>query len=864
VEIWCCSSLAMATTWPEFGRKSWGSGDMPSPGANRTPDELIGMNEAGTAVEIPSGTSLDGLSSAEASARALQSQAKATEPPPGRTTREILARNAFNWLNLIIVTLGVATLATGSLPDATFLLLAVINSVVGAVQELRAKRTLDNLALLNAPVARARRDGQVTRIPVEQLVVDDVVELRTGEQVGADSVVASGRAEVDESLISGESDPVPKGPGDPLVSGTWLVSGALVTRVTAVGADSYASRLVSEARRYSLSGSELVGSVNRVLRWLSLLMLVIGPVLLWRQLQVQDWRAAVRATTAGLIGMVPEGLVLLTTLAFFSAAVRLSRRRVLVQELPAVESLARVDELCTDKTGTLTEGHVAWGGLVFPALASPDRAGGDGSLVDGARVDGAEGDGNTTLPSEAEVEAALGALAAGQENNATMAAIRSASEIRPQPGWDAVETVEFNSARKWSGATFARQGTWVLGAAEMIAASDPGGLRPIAYELAARGRRVLVVASGRQALAGTTLPPDLRLVAAVELREQVRPDARDTLAYFAAQAVTVRVVSGDSAPTVGAVASEVGLPGGDDPVDARYWPEDEAQRDEIVRSHTVFGRVTPDQKRVLVDSLRRQGHVIAMTGDGVNDTLALKDADLGIAMGTGSQVAKAVAQLVLLDNQFQALPIVVAEGRQVLHNIERVASLFLVKNVYSLVISVAVAVAGWPYPFLPRQLTLVSGLAIGIPGFFLAFAPSQERFRPGFLGRVLRFSIPAGAAAAVAVLLSYAGARALNADPAESRVAAVVTVMIVSLAVLVIQARPLRPWKVSLIMAMGALFVGAFLVPGVSHFFALDDWPPSAALLQAVGYGIGASALVFVISHFANQARREHPPVAPA
>ena len=794
--------------------------------------------------------------------RAQQSGPSSAETPPGRTTREILARNTFNWLNLILVTLGVATLATGSLPDAAFLLVAVINTVVGTVQELRAKRTLDNLALMNAPVARARRDGQLTEVPVEQLVVDDVVELRTGEQVGADSVVASGQAEVDESLISGEADAVPKAPGDALVSGTWLVSGALVTRVTAVGADSYASRLVSDARRYSLSGSELVGSVNRVLRWLSLLMLVIGPVLLWRQLQVQDWRAAVRATTAGLVGMVPEGLVLLTTLAFFSAAVRLSRRRVLVQELPAVESLARVDELCTDKTGTLTEGHVTWGDLLLPPATSAVGAAGDGAAGDGAAGDGAAG--YSPLPSRAEVEAALGALAEGQENNATMAAIRSASEIKPQPGWDAVETVEFNSARKWSGATFARQGTWVLGAGEMVTASDPGGLRSVVYELAATGRRVLVVANGRQALTGNTLPPDLRLVAAVELHEQVRPDARATLAYFAAQNVTVRVVSGDSAPTVGAVATEVGLPGGDDPVDARYWPEDTVQRDEIVRSHTVFGRVTPDQKRTLVDSLRRQGHVIAMTGDGVNDTLALKDADLGIAMGTGSQVAKAVAQLVLLDDQFEALPIVVAEGRQVLHNIERVASLFLVKNVYSLIISVAVAVVGWPYPFLPRQLTLVSALAIGIPGFFLAFAPSQERFRPGFLGRVLRFSIPAGAVAAVAVLLSYAGARALSADPAESRVAAVVSVMIVSLAVLVIQARPLRAWKVGLIATMAALFAAAFLVPGISKFFALDDWPPAAALLQAVAYGVAASVVVFVISYFANQANRERPAVKAA
>ncbi len=788
-------------------------------------------------VDVVSEDSLDGLSSAEAQSRRAQGERDLAGPPPGGAFRQILARNVFTWLNLILVTLGVATLATGSVPDSAFILVAVINTVVGTVQEVRAKRTLDRLALLNAPTARARRDGELTNLPIEALVVGDIVEMRTGEQVAADSVVASGRAEVDESLVTGEVDPVPKGPGDALVSGTWLVGGAVVARVAAVGAGSYASRLVSEARRYSLSGSELVRSVNQVLRWLSIVMLIVGPVLLWRQLQIQDWRAAVRATTAGLVGMVPEGLVLLTTLAFFSAAVRLSRRRVLVQELPSVESLARVDQLCTDKTGTLTQGRVAWGGLVLPPLAATD--------------------GERPFPSRAEVEAALGALASVQDENPTMAAIRSAGEIRPPPGWEAEQTVPFNSARKWSGTTFAGEGTWVLGAAEMVTARDPGGVRGLAHDLAAKGRRVLVLANGQQVLAGTALPADLRLVAAVELREQLRPDARATLEYFAAQNVTVRVVSGDSAPTVGAVAAEVGLPGANDPVDARSWPEDQARRDELVRTHTVFGRVTPEQKRSLIGSLRRQGHVIAMTGDGVNDTLALKDADLGIAMGSGSSVAKAVAQLVLLDNQFETLPAVVAEGRQVLHNIERVASLFLVKNVYSLIISVAVAVAGWPYPFLPRQLTLVSGLAIGIPGFFLAFAPSQERFRPGFLGRVLRFSVPAGTAAALAILLAYASARALSATAAEARVAAVVVLAIVSLTVLVLQARPLRAWKLALIGTMGGLFVGAFLVPGVSTFFALDDWPPATALLQAVAYGVGASAVICAVSRLVGEARPE-------
>jgi cation-transporting ATPase E len=774
-----------------------------------------------------------GLTSAEVAERVAAGQVNRTPEAAGRSTGEILARNTFTWINLIFGVLGVSSLATGAGPDATFLIIAVINTAVGTFQEIRAKRTLDNLAVLNAPQVRVIRDGSVVEVPAEQVVLGDLLEVGPGDQVVADAVVASGRAEVDESLATGESDPIDKSSGDPLLSGIWVVSGSMRALVTAVGGDSYAGRLAVGARRFSLTTSELMTGINTILRWLALAMVVIGPVLLIRQLQVLPWRLAVRSAVAALVGMIPEGLVLLTTLAFLSAAVRLGANHVLVQELPAVEGLARVDALCTDKTGTLTEGRVEWDNLILP------------------REDGAGADRG------AQFRAALAALATVPGANATMAAI--AEGAGTDPGWVRTADVPFSSARKWSAASFEGHGTWVLGAPEVVAAADPDGLSERARELAATGGRVLVLARSEQPVADQTLPPGLVLVAIVYLHERLRPDAGSTLDYLARQQVTVRVVSGDSAVTVGAVASQVGLAGADRPVDARTLPAEGEALDEMVETHTVFGRVTPDQKQTIVEALRRRGHVIAMTGDGVNDTLALKDADLGIAMGAGSAVARSVAQLVLLDNEFSALPPVVSEGRRVLHNIERVATIFLVKNAYSIVIAVVVAIAGWPYPFLPRQLTLVSGLAIGIPGFFLALARSEERFRPGFVRRVSEFSALAGAIASVAVLLSYAAAREESSTPDQARTAAVIAVIVVSLWVLILAARPLRAWKLGMVLAIAGAFALSFVIPGVNTFFGVSHHPSMEIIAQSCIFGVAACIGIGIVSAALTRHRARHP-----
>ncbi|HMC40914.1 MAG TPA: HAD-IC family P-type ATPase [Acidimicrobiales bacterium] len=795
----------------------------------------LAAGEASPGPEVPRPWLENGLTPAEVEARVARGDDNRVNGLTSQSWAGILRRNAFTRLNFLLLALGGATLATGSAPDATFLVIALLNTVVGAVEEARAKRKLEALAIISTPQVRVVRDGRPEEVAPDDVVIDDLLELRAGDQLPVDAVVVGEPvgAELDESLATGESDSVAKAAGDLLTSGSWVVAGALEARVTAVGSGSYANRLAAQARRYDLAGSELMAGINQILRWLSGAMVLIAPVLFVRELQTEPWRVAVRLAVAGLVGMVPEGLVLLTTLAFLAAAVRLARRRVLLQELPAVETLARVDALCVDKTGTLTEG-----GLSFDRLT----------------VAGAE---------RSDVEAALRTLGASPAANSTLKAVAAA--LPSGRVWDRpVAEVAFDSARKWSGATFAGHGTWVVGAPEVVTASDPNRLRPVASRLAGQGSRVLVVASGPAPLDGGTeagIPQGLTAVGVVVLRERIRPEVRDTLAYFADQGVTVRVISGDHPATVSSVAGRVGLPGAERAVDARTLARHDGPlaMQDAVETNRVFGRVTPDQKQEMVKALQAGGHTVAMTGDGVNDVLALKDADLGVAMGSGSAVTRGVAQLVLLDDDFDTLPSVVAEGRRVLGNIELVAVLFLVKNVYSLILSVVISITGWPYPFLPRHLTLISAVGIGIPGFFLALGPNERRFRPGFLRRVLVPSVLAGTVTATAVLLTYAAAREEGLSGEASRVAAIIVTVIVSLWVLWIVAKPAGRVRVLLVATMAGLFVAAFLLPGVDTFFSLEHRPGVEFTLQAGAMGAGAAALIYVVSRWGPVRRAAGP-----
>ena len=733
-----------------------------------------------------------GLTEAEVRERVAQGLTNDAGDHTSRTYGEIVRANVFTRFNAILGSMLVIVLAVGSFQDALFGIILVVNSAIGIIQEVRAKRTLDRLAVLAAPVARVVRDGTSRECTVEEVVLDDIVDLRTGDQVPADGIVTLAVGlEIDESLLTGEADAIDKTPGDEVLSGSFVSSGSGRFQATRVGAEAYARQLATEARRFELTKSELVDGINTLLRYIQYALFPVGAVLLWRQLERTSTKNALLSLVSAVVGMVPEGLVLLTSLAFGIAAVTLARRKVLVQELPAVEGLARVDVVCLDKTGTLTEGDVAF-----------DRL----ELLDGA--------------DDAVVGAALSALADDANANATLAAIGAA--FPPAEGWTRTATVPFSSARKWSAAAFTGQGSWIIGAPEMVCPDADVPARVRADALAAEGRRVLLLARSDAALGDEVLPPGTQPRALVLLEEQIRPDAAETLRYFTEQGVALKVISGDNPRTVGAVAARVGMAGADTPYDARELPDDPAALAEILETRSVFGRVTPQQKRAMVGALQSKGHVVAMTGDGVNDALALKDADIGVAMGSGAAATRAVAQLVLLDGKFATLPGVVAEGRRVIANIERSANLFVTKTVYAILIAVFVAIAGWKYPYLPRQLTIVSTFTIGIPGFFLALAPNKRRYVPGFLERVLRFTVPAGAVGAVAALSAF-GLAFYGDDVVlrEARTCATLALCAVGLWVLVCLARPFNWWRTLLVAAMAGSIAVILAVPWLRDFYAL-------------------------------------------
>jgi cation-transporting P-type ATPase E len=808
-----------------------------------------------------------GLTSAMVAERVARGEVNDAARRTSRSVTEIVRANVLTRFNAIIGVLCAVILITGHPQDALFGLIIVANSGVGVVQEVRAKRTLDRLSVLGQAPARVVRDGHETQVPPQQIVLGDRILIGPGDRVMVDGKIADGSGvEIDESLLTGESDPVPKKPGDQVLSGSFVASGSAAYEATAVGHDSYAARLEAEAATFSLAHSELMAGINRFLKLISWVIVPVAILLAASQLAYAGtgFSDAIAGTVAGVVTMIPEGLVLLTSVAFAVGVVRLGRRRCLVQELPAIEVLARVDVLCLDKTGTLTEPRMELDQVV-------------------------------ELKPEVPVRRALAGLVHAEDRpNATIQAIaRNLGETRAldSPDGRPAQVVPFSSARKWSGAVFSAGSTlaggWVLGAPDvLLAPADPA--RAEAGARAAAGLRLLVL--GRADPADLTAPERLsnggqvEPVALLVLRQRLRPEAPRTLAYFAEQDVAVKVISGDSAESVGAIARELGIEGAAHPVDARTLPsgtDDETEAGtaaetgagfdalaDALEHNSVFGRVTPRQKQLFVTALQARGHTVAMTGDGVNDVLALTRADLGVAMGSGTGATRAVAKIVLLDDSFATLPYVVAEGRRVLGNIERVASLFLTKTVYAALLSVATAVVGLlglagleglRFPFLPRHLTLISILVIGVPGFFLALGPSTQRVAPGFVSRVLRFAIPAGVACAAAAFCSYLIARldgtgSLVAD----RTTAVITLAAVSLWVLALVARPYRWWRVALVVAMAALMLLAFLIPASRTFFELRPFDPATDLQAlAIAGAAGIALTVFLAAAGRLPARSE-------
>jgi cation-transporting P-type ATPase E len=769
-----------------------------------------------------------GLSDADVATRVEAGLTNTLPDSSSRSLWEIFRANVFTLFNGIVAGSFLLLLLLGEWRDALFGFAAVSNAVIGVVQEYTAKRSLDRLAILTAPRARVMRNGAVQEIGVEDVVRDDVLVLRAGDQVPADALVLHGRGlEVDESLLTGESEPAGKSEGTEVLSGSSIVTGEGRATVIRVGAESFASRLTAEARRFSLVHSEIRAGLNRVLRWITWALLPVMAIVVNGQMQDQggwqealatgNWKRASVGAVASVIAMIPLGLVLLTSVSFAIGAVRLARGQVLIQELAAVEGLARVDVLCLDKTGTLTEGRIIFDRVHYIETEP--------------------------APGWQEV---LGWFGADPNANSTA---RCLAAVYPDSGLKPASRVPFSSVRKWSAVTFTSStrcaGTWFLGAPDLVLAQDsPAGdeARRTASRLVATGLRTLLLAraplvSGTDG--GEPPVPSSRVPAVLlTFRERVRPDAARTVAYFREQGVELRVISGDDPRTVSAVARNVGLT--DVGFDARELPTDPGQLEDVMERETIFGRVTPTQKRDMIRALQRRGHVVAMTGDGVNDALALKEADIGVAMDTAAAATRAVARLVLLDGRFDRLPGVVAEGRRVMANVERVSMLFLTKTTYAVLLSVTFGVLQWGFPFLPRQLSVTDGITIGIPAFFLALLPNTRRYRQGFLKRSLSFAVPAGLTITVAVTVTFV---MLTGTGAPVRTGLVVVLTLVALWVLLVLSRPLDRWRLLVVVAMAAALVLVLALPASVDFFDLSPLSPeqlTACLLVAAG---GAAAI---------------------
>lgn len=831
---------------------------------------------------------VSGLSTEEVAEAVSCGDVNITSKQTSRSLMDIVRANVFTLFNAIIFTAMVVVLATGSWKDAVFGVVILVNTGIGIVTELKAKRTLDRLSILVASYAMVRRGGKNIEIPHKDIVLGDVLWLRAGEQVPADvEVLESWGLEMDESMLTGESATVRKAKGDNVYSGSTAVSGMALTRVTAVGEHSYAAKLAAQAKVYTKTISDLSRGINTILKYMTMVVVPLCVLLVWSQMhkvggfveawQTGAWRGAVVSAVAGVVGMIPEGLVLLTSLNFAVAAMRLARKQTLVQELESVETLARVDCLNLDKTGTITDG-----GIAFVGVENLDNSGAEISL-------------QTNL----QTNQALFDLSNEENPNATGVAIMEGLGSKGVAASQHVSNrLPFSSARKWSAVQYVQssgeRATWYMGAPEvLLSAIDYANTNELLAKVnsyAELGERVLLLAkvssdsSSVSSVTETdktfgdspTICANAQPVALVRCSERIREDARKTLSWFREQGVRCRVISGDNPRTVAAVAAKVGLTGDRKPVamDARKLPEDINELAKVLENVDVLGRVLPHQKKAIVQALHTQGHVVAMTGDGVNDTLALKEADLGIAMGNAAPAAKAVAQVVLVDSRFSHLPDVVARGRQVMANMERVAGLFLVKTVYSALISAGVVLLALHFPYLPRHITYIGSLTIGIPAFLLALAPNTRRYIPGFLKRVVRFAVPSGFAIAASVLATAVIAPrvlGLNLDDvvannliasrfivsnvqalATTRSICSVIVFVLGILVLASVAKPLRSWRGIMVALFAAAGVAGAFIPFTAKFFEIHVPTAGSAFTVMLIAVVLAVILWFVCVSLAN------------
>jgi cation-transporting P-type ATPase E len=769
-------------------------------------------------------TAIPGLTDAEVAQRVADGKSNDVPARAARSVPEIVRANVFTRINAILGVLLVIVLATGSVINGMFGLLIIANSIIGIVQEIRAKLTLDKLAIVGQAKPLVRRRSGVRALMPREVVLDDIIEIGSGDQVVVDGeIVEEASLEIDESLLTGESDHIAKCVGDPVMSGSFVVAGTGAYRATKVGREAYAAKLAEEASKFTLVKSELRTGINKILRLITYLLVPTGLLTIYTQLFMTHagWRESVLRMVGALVPMVPEGLVLMTSIAFAVGVIRLGQRQCLVQELPAIEGLARVDVVCADKTGTLTQS-----GMSVAEIKELDTV-----------------DSRECLAVVADVLASL--AAADARPNASMQAIAQAYES--PPSWTATASAPFSSATKWSGASYGEHGNWVIGAPDVLL--DPASTAAAqAEQIGGLGLRVLLLGAADRPVDDPDAPGRVTPVALVILEQKLRPDAREALDYFAAEHVSIKVISGDNAASVGAIAGSLGLHG--ETIDARDMPTEPAALADAVERYTSFGRVRPDQKRAMVHALQSHGHTVAMTGDGVNDVLALKDSDIGVAMGSGSPASRVVAQIVLLDNKFATLPDVVAEGRRVIGNVERVANLFLTKTVYSVLLALLVGIVGLIarpfgadpllYPFQPIHVTIAAWFTIGIPAFILSLAPNNERAHSGFVRRVMTAALPSGLVVGIATFISYLvayqGRAASPEQQTQASTGALITMLMTAVWVLAVVARPYQWWRLALVIASGMAYLVIFSLPLTREKFMLD---PSNLVVTSTAVGIG-------------------------
>lgn len=762
-----------------------------------------------------------GLSQEQVAARVRQGLHNGDSGIKTKTEGQIIRENVFTFFNLLNFALALAVILVGSPRSALFMGVIFSNILIGSFQGIRAKRTIDKLSLISAPRATVLRAGEKSTVAVEDVVLDDVLLLSSGNQICADATVVDGECEVNESLITGESDPVVKQKGDSLLSGSFVVSGSCAAQVDHVGADNYAQKIAGDAGYIKKRNSEIMDSIDFIVKIIGFAILPIGGLLFWKQYFVlhDTFQNSVVSTAAAMVGMIPEGLVLLISLAFAVSVIKLSARKTLVQDMYCIETLARVDTLCLDKTGTITEGTMQVDELV-------------------------PFDGHT----EEEMSEILTALVGNlTDDNPTSQAIRE--KFPGSAPWQASELVPFSSARKWSGAFFPGQGACVMGAGEFILGESFERIRPQVESYSSGGQRVLLLGKTQEPFGDKSIAGEVECLGLVLLSDKIRREAPRTLRYFADQGVDLKVISGDNAVTVANIAKKAGLDHADRYVDASTLETEEDVR-RAVKEYSVFGRVTPQQKLAFVKALKADGHTVAMTGDGVNDVLALKEADCSVAMASGSDAARTVSNLVLLDSNFASMPRVVQEGRQAINNLQRSSSLFLVKTIFSALIGVLFIFINYTYPFEPIQQTLISTLTIGVPSFILALETNRDRLKGKFILNVIRMCIPAALTMTANILALCALSGPFGLTHPEMSTLAVILTAFTGFTMLFKVCSPFNGLRGVLFWGLLTAFVLAFLFFG--WFFSLADLtiPMLMALLPLLPFAIVLMlALLHLVDH---------------